>query len=65
MNKNSKIHLWIETELFEALKKQALEQGISLSDICRQKLKYNSQLDRIEMMIGKIYKLQQLKTSEK
>ena len=58
MRKNFQIHLYLETELMEKLKNEALEKKKTVSDICRQKIKEDTQLDRIEAVIGKIYKLQ-------
>ncbi len=63
MKKNSQIHLLIETEVIEKLKRQAQEEGISFSSLCRKKLKENSHLERLEIIIGKIYKLQEIKSS--
>ena len=65
MRKNFQIHLYLETELVEKLKKEAIEKNKSVSDICRQKLREDTQLDRIEMMIGKIYKLQCIEDSSR
>lgn len=39
MNKNSQIHFFIETDILEILKKQASEEGITLSKLCREKLR--------------------------
>lgn len=63
MRKNFQVHLYLETELVEKLKKEAVEKKKSVSDICRQKLKEDTQLDRIETMIGKIYKHQGIEYS--
>jgi len=46
--KNSQLHIMIETEVIEEMKKRAEEKGISLSEWCRKKIKEDSQLDRIE-----------------
>ncbi len=51
MKKNSQIHILIETSVLEKLKHEALEADVSLSELCRQKLKENTQLTRIEMML--------------
>ncbi len=51
MKKNSEIHLKLETDLLDKLKKQALEEDVSISEICRRKLKEASQLTRIEYLI--------------
>lgn len=56
MKKNSQIHIFLETELREKLMNQANEEGISLSELCRLKLKDNSQLTKIEFMLEQIQK---------
>lgn len=56
MKKNSQIHIFVETDLRESLEKQAIEGGISVSELCRQKLKGNSRLDRIELVLNKMEK---------
>lgn len=56
MKKNSQIHIFLETDLKEKLEKLAEEQGISISELCRQKLKDNDRLIKIEMMIEKLMK---------
>lgn len=53
---NSHIHLLIETDFKEKLKKEAEEKRISMAELCRQKLRGNNQLDRIERKIDKILK---------
>lgn len=63
MKKNSHIHILIETELSERLRKQAEELGMNFSDLCRQKLKDTFKLDRIEMLLIQIDK--KLKCSTK
>lgn len=54
MKKNSKIHLWLETSLKESIEKQAKEEGVSVCEFCRKKLKENSKLNNIEFIVGKI-----------
>ena len=56
MKKNSQIHLFLETEDLESLKKQADNLGISVSEFCRQKLRECSQLSRIELTVEEIKK---------
>jgi hypothetical protein len=56
MPKNSKLHFAIETEIFESLKKEAEQQGLSLSALCRQKLRECSKLNRIEFLVEDIQK---------
>ncbi len=54
MGKNSQIHLFLETELLEALKWEADENKISISELCRQKLRECSKLTRIEILLEKL-----------
>jgi hypothetical protein len=56
MKKNSEIHLKLETDLFERIKKQAIEEGITISEVCRRRIKENSQLTRLEFLIGDLNK---------
>ena len=56
MKKNSQIHLFLETEDLESLRKQADNLGISVSEVCRQKLRECSQLSRIELRVEEIKK---------
>jgi hypothetical protein len=51
MKKNSQIHLYLETEILERLKKQANELGVSISELCRRKLKEIPQISRIEYLL--------------
>jgi len=51
MKKNAQIHMWLESDLLENLKKQASDNNISLGDLCRQKLRGDIRLDRIEELI--------------
>jgi len=56
MGKNSQIHLYLETNLHEALLRESEEENISISEICRRKLKKNTQLTRIELRLENIEK---------
>ena len=56
MGKNAQIHLFLETELLEALRRQAEENNISVSELCRQKLRECSQLTKIQMMLERLDK---------
>lgn len=51
MKKNSQIHLLLETDLFDKLKKQAHEENISVAEMFRRKLRGESKLDRIESLL--------------
>jgi len=54
MRKNSQIHLFLETEVLQSLKFQAKELGISVSNLCRNKLRECLQLNRIEGVLKEI-----------
>ena len=56
MKKNTKIHFWIESEIKQAIEKQAQEEGLTISDYCRNKLKDSSRLIRIERMLEEVLK---------
>jgi hypothetical protein len=54
--KNSKIMFYIETQVKDKIKLEAFEEGISLSEFCRQKLKEKPRLVRIEFLLEKLLK---------
>jgi len=54
MVKNAHLHIILDTEFLENLKQQAKKRGISVSELCRQKIYDNLQLDKIELMVGGI-----------
>ena len=51
MKKNAHLHIVVDSLFLESLKEKANLRGISLSELCRQKLKDNLQLDKIEQML--------------
>ncbi len=55
MKKNSKLFLRIETEILQKLMLEAQNEGITLSELCRKKLSNNPQLERIELLLLKIF----------
>ena len=54
MRKTSKIHLWIETEAKQFIEKQAREEGLTISNYCRNKLKEDSDILKIKNMLERI-----------
>jgi len=54
MPENAHLHLVINTEFLNSLKKEAKEQMLTLSEFCRLKLKKNLQFDRIEQKIDNL-----------
>ncbi len=56
MKKNARIYIWLDSELKERLIKEAQENNISVCELCRNKLKQNLQLDRIELKLDNLTK---------
>ena len=54
MNKNSQIHFYIETEVLKILKARALEENITLSKLCREKLRDYSLLCKLQDTLDNI-----------
>jgi len=54
MKKNSQLHITLSSELLYLLKKEAENKNIVLAELCRQKLRENSKLEKIENLLGKI-----------
>ena len=56
MGKNAHLHIVIETDFLDQLKRQAKEKMITVSQFCRLKLQKSLQMDRIELKIDKLIK---------
>ena len=56
MGMNAQLHLVLSSELLEKLKKEATEKEITISELCRQKINGNSQLDNIELTLERLIK---------
>lgn len=56
MKKSYMLVLRLETEVLDNLKKQAYEEGISLSEFVRRKLKQPSAIDNMKVMIEEMHK---------
>lgn len=56
MGKNAHLHIVVETDFLNQLKKQAKEKMITVSQLCRLKLQKSIQMDRIEFKIDKLLK---------
>lgn len=57
MVKNAQIHIRLKTEWLKKLQEEAESLGITISDLCRQKIKTPPQIMKIEEQIEKIYKI--------
>jgi hypothetical protein len=56
MKKNAQLHLVIEARELNKLKIEADEKKVSLAELCRVKLRKNTQFDRIEGKLDRILK---------
>ena len=56
MKKNSQLHLFLETQTLNNLKKQASEDNVSVSELCRQKIREEPRLTRIELILERLLK---------
>ncbi len=56
MPKNAHLHLVVETDFLNYLKREAKEKMLTVSEFCRLKLQTNLQLDRIEHKLEKLMK---------
>ena len=54
MKKNSQLHISLGTDLLLLLRREASERGICLSEHCRQKLRENCYLEKIENTLSKL-----------
>ena len=54
MRKNCQLHLFLESDLLERLQREADNNEVSVSELCRDKLKQCSRLTKIEMMLESI-----------
>ncbi|HEA70636.1 hypothetical protein LCGC14_0791890 [marine sediment metagenome] len=52
--KNSHLHMFLETSLMDRLREEASDKNMSISELVRQKLRDDNQLDRIERKIDKL-----------
>jgi hypothetical protein len=51
MKKNCQLHLFLESDLLERLRQEADNNQLSISELCRQKLREYSGLIKIELML--------------
>ncbi|MDP3026349.1 MAG: hypothetical protein Q8N63_01475 [Nanoarchaeota archaeon] len=54
--KNSQIYIRIETQIKDRIKLEAFEEGVSISEFCRQKIREKPRLTRIELMLERLLK---------
>lgn len=63
MGMNAQIHLYLKSEVFEKLKKEAGNKGLPIATLCKEKLDRNTRLERIELLLENIQNI--LKNSNK
>lgn len=54
--KNSRIYIPIETKIKDKVKLEAFEEGVSIAEFCRQKIREKPRLARIELMLERLLK---------
>jgi len=54
--KNSQIVFRIETPIKDKMKLESFEEGISMAEFCRQKIREKPRLARIELMLERLLK---------
>jgi len=59
MKNNVRIYFKINSEFYEEIKKEAANQGISIAQLCRQKLKTFDKIEKMEFMLEKLLKLRE------
>ena len=56
MVRNAQIHLLVETELFDLLKRESENSSICFSEYCRRKLRENCKLEIVERLLREALK---------
>ena len=59
MKNNVRLYFKISSEFYEEVKKEANDKGISVAQLCRQKLKTSDKLDRVELILEKLLRLKE------
>lgn len=54
--KNSRIYIRVETSIKDKIKLDAFEEGVSIAEFCRQKIREKPRLVRIELMLERLLK---------
>lgn len=56
MKKNYKLRIRLETSVVDILKKEAEAENVTLSELCRNKLRSSPKLTKIELMLERLCK---------
>ena len=59
MKNNVRIYFRISSDFYEKIKTEAKNQGLSVAQLCRQKLKTSDKLDKMEFLLEKLVKLKE------
>jgi hypothetical protein len=54
MNKNSRLYIWIETDLKNLIEQKAKEEKVSINEYCRKRLRESSEINKTDMMLKKV-----------
>ena len=54
MKNNVRIYFRISSDFYEEIKKEAQNKGISVAQLCRQKLKTSDRMERLEFLLEKL-----------
>jgi predicted DNA binding CopG/RHH family protein len=54
MKNNVRIYFRISSDFYEEIKKEAQNKGISVAQLCRQKLKTSDRMERMEFLLEKL-----------
>jgi predicted DNA binding CopG/RHH family protein len=54
MKNNVRIYFRISSDFYEEIKKEAQGKGISVAQLCRQKLKTSDRMERMEFLLEKL-----------
>lgn len=56
MKKNYKLRIRLETSVVDILKREAEVENVTLSELCRNKLRSSPKLNKIELMLERLCK---------
>jgi len=59
MKNNVRIYFRISSEFYEEIKKEAMDKGVSVAQLCRLKLKTSDKLDRVEFILKRLLRLKE------
>jgi len=54
MKNNVRLYFRISSDFYEEIKKEACNKGISVAQLCRQKLKTSDRMERMEYLLEKL-----------